>query len=215
VSGPVRYKLAVFDFDGTLANSGEWLMGVLSEMAPRFGFKPIQLQDHERVRGFSSAQFLEHIDLPMWKLPPVINAIRKRALKDAHLLPLYPGVKEMLRDLKTAGIGRSVVSSNSEEAIRIALKDAAELVEDFTCGASLFGKASKLKQVLRRAKIQPREAIYIGDEVRDAIAARKVGMAFGAVSWGYNRVEALRAENPDLIFDSMEEIARTLFLAAG
>ena len=49
--------------------------------------------------------------------------------------------------------------------------------------------------------------ISIGDEVRDIEAARAVGIACGAVSWGYAAPAALQALAPDHMFAQMEEIA--------
>jgi phosphoglycolate phosphatase len=207
----LRYRLAIFDFDGTLADSGFWLVGVLKELAPRFGFNAIKDEDHQRVRVFSSAQFLEYIDLPAWKLPGLMAAVRTRARRDAHLIPIHAGVDEMLAGLKAGGVTTAIVSSNAEAAIRVALgtKTSAN-VDYFSCGASLFGKHMKLRQVLRRSNIKAGEAIYVGDEIRDGTAARKVGMAFGAVSWGYNASEALAKENPNLVFESVGDVAAKL-----
>jgi phosphoglycolate phosphatase len=61
--------------------------------------------------------------------------------------------------------------------------------------------------VLRRAGVRVQEAIYVGDELRDGDAARAVGIAFGAVTWGYATPDALRALSPDRLFTSIEEIA--------
>jgi phosphoglycolate phosphatase len=52
--------------------------------------------------------------------------------------------------------------------------------------------------------------IAIGDETRDAEAARAVGAAFGAVSWGYASVDALRTHAPDEFFFSMDDIVAKL-----
>ena len=56
----------------------------------------------------------------------------------------------------------------------------------------------------------PRSAIAIGDEVRDIEAARAAGIACGAVTWGYAAPEALRAMQPDMVFERVEEIAPAL-----
>jgi phosphoglycolate phosphatase len=61
--------------------------------------------------------------------------------------------------------------------------------------------------VIRRADVVPAEVIAIGDEVRDIEAARAVGIACGAVSWGYAAPAALRALAPDHMFAQMDEIA--------
>ena len=56
----------------------------------------------------------------------------------------------------------------------------------------------------------PASAIAIGDEVRDIEAARAVGLACGAVTWGYAAREALIALEPDLLIERMEDIAPAL-----
>ncbi len=94
-----------------------------------------------------------------------------------------------------------------------ALGENAELIPQFACGASLFGKAAKFKDVLKRTGIAAADAICIGDEVRDGEAARQAGIDFGAVSWGYASTEALRQTSPALVFDSVAAICRA-YLAA-
>ncbi len=50
----------------------------------------------------------------------------------------------------------------------------------------------------------------VGDEVRDIEAARSVGMATAAVTWGCARESALREAGPDVVFQSVEELKRAL-----
>jgi phosphoglycolate phosphatase len=58
--------------------------------------------------------------------------------------------------------------------------------------------------------VAPEKVIYIGDEIRDAEAARAASVAFGAVTWGQHSVDALRAQNPDEFFNRVEEITNRL-----
>ncbi|HEX8905169.1 MAG TPA: hypothetical protein VF771_10030, partial [Longimicrobiaceae bacterium] len=102
-------------------------------------------------------------------------------------------------------------SSNSAANVRHALGAAnAGLIRYYGCGASLFGKRVKLRQVLRESGTPAGAAICIGDEVRDLHAARAEGIAFGAVAWGYTRLEALAALAPEEIFTRVDEIAERL-----
>jgi phosphoglycolate phosphatase len=64
--------------------------------------------------------------------------------------------------------------------------------------------------VIRRADVAPAEVISIGDEVRDIEAARAVGIACGAVSWGYAAPAALQALAPDYMFEHVRDIADIL-----
>ena len=72
----------------------------------------------------------------------------------------------------------------------------------------MFGKASKIRRVAR--KMGTAHAIYIGDEVRDAEAARAADVAFGAVAWGQNRMELLQDQDPEECFHTPAEIAQKL-----
>jgi phosphoglycolate phosphatase len=60
---------------------------------------------------------------------------------------------------------------------------------------SVFGKASRIRAVLKACGVAPADALYIGDQATDAEAARKAGVAFGAVHWGYATIEALREQD--------------------
>jgi phosphoglycolate phosphatase len=47
----VAYKLVIFDFDGTLADSAGWLFGVLNQVADRYGFRRVDEAEIAMLRG--------------------------------------------------------------------------------------------------------------------------------------------------------------------
>jgi len=112
----------------------------------------------------------------------------------------------MLRTLADNGVQLALVTSDSEANAREKLGSAAALFSHFDCSASLFGKAAKFRRVIRRAGVDPAQAIAIGDEVRDIEAARAAGIACGAVCWGYAAPAALRALAPDFVFERLEDV---------
>ena len=63
---------------------------------------------------------------------------------------------------------------------------------------------------MRRFGLKRAQAICIGDEDRDAKAAAKAGIAFGAVTWGYSTPEALAAHGPARTFLAMPDILSIL-----
>lgn len=206
----LTYSLAIFDLDGTLADSFPWFLRVVNDVAREFDFRAVAAEDVERMRRLSSRDILKSLDVPRWKVPRI--ATRMRALKRAHLneIPLFPGVPAMLAALSDAGIRLALVSSDNEANARLQLGDKAELFTDFACGASLFGKASKFRRIVRRAGVSPAETITIGDEMRDFDAARAAGIAFGGVAWGFAEPSALRALAPDEWFEDIAEVTRKL-----
>ena len=185
----------------------------MNDVAREFSFRAVTPDDVERMRGLNSLDILKSLDVPLWKLPRI--AARMRALKRAQLddIPLFPGVPAMLAALTDAGIRLALVSSDNEVNARLQLGADAALFSDFSCGASLFGKASKFKRIVKRAGILPANTIAIGDEMRDFDAARAAGIAFGGVAWGFAAAQALRALAPDAWFDNVDEITRRLAAA--
>jgi phosphoglycolate phosphatase len=205
------FDLAIFDFDGTLADTFPWFIRVVNGVADRYGFKRIEECETQMLRGCSAREIVAHLGVPIWKLPMIARHMRRLAAQDPNAAHLFAGTRRMLEDLSSAGIRIAVVSSNAECNIRRALGPATSgLVERYACGASIFGKGAKFKRVLKEAGVPARRAICIGDEIRDHEAAQAAGLAFGAVAWGYTTREALQRLSPDLMFDRMDEIAATL-----
>lgn len=205
---PVTYRLAIFDFDGTLADSYPWFVRVVGAVAEEFGLRPVGAEERQLLRGCHPREIIARLGVPLWQVPRIARRMRQLKAQEAHRLPLFPGVADLLHDLARRGVPRSIVSSDSEANIRLTLGPGhARLIDHYACGAGLFGKPPKLREVLRRHGMRAAEALYVGDELRDAEAARAVGIAFAAVTWGYSTPEALRAQRPDRLFASVPEIA--------
>jgi phosphoglycolate phosphatase len=206
-----KYELAIFDSDGTLADTLPWMRSVFNELADEHGFRRVEPDEYERFRDLHGAALRKALHLPLWKLPRVVTGMRRKMARHVDRFSVFPGVSEMMRCLSETGLQQAIVSSNSEANVRQILGPRnSSLVNHFGCGASLFGKSARIRSVLRRSRVALGNAIYIGDEIRDAEAARAAGVVFGAVAWGQHSAEALRAQKPAEFFNSVEDIAMTL-----
>ena len=210
-----NYALAIFDLDGTLADSFPWFLRNVNEVADRFGFRRVVEGEVEMLRHASTRDILAHLKVPRWKLPFIARHTRRLKTEQAASIPLFDGVDKMLSVLAACGIRLALVSSDSEANAREKLGACAGLFTDFDCAASIFGKPAKFRRVLNRADVGAAQAIAIGDETRDIEAAQAVGIASGAVTWGYAAPNALRALGPDLMFERMEDIVRELGVTGG
>ena len=206
----MKYHLAIFDSDGTLADTLPWMRSIFNELAEEHGFRRVEPHEYDRFRDLHGAALLRELGLPLWKLPRVMSSMRRRMAAHTGSLSLFPGLSETLHRLVTAGVQLAVVSSNSRENVERVLAGDRKLITHFACGVSMFGKAAKLRQVLRLSGVQKQHAIFIGDEIRDAEAAHKVQIAFGPVTWGQHSLPTLRAQNPTEIFSTVREIADKL-----
>lgn len=202
-----KYKLAIFDFDGTLADSFPFFLSVFNDLAGQHGFKQIDMAAVPGFRHCSARQMMKHVGLPQWKLPLVAASFTSMMKREAANIRLFAQVDEMLLHLSNEGVHLSVISSNSyDNVFRVLGPENKKLINHFECGMSIFGKASKIKKLLKETGIPPNHAIYIGDQVTDLEAARKAGVAFGAVAWGYGAIESLRSHSPEQEFGHISAI---------
>jgi len=200
----------IFDLDGTLADSFPWFRRHVNDVADRFKFRRVADDDIETLRHAGSREILAHLEVPLWKLPRIARYMRRLKAAQIAEIGLFDGAETMLRALTASGMRLALVSSDSEANARRQLGDAAVLFSHFDCAASIFGKPAKFRRVLRRTGTSAARTIAIGDEVRDIEAARAAGIACGAVTWGFAAPTALRARQPDLMFEQMDDIARSL-----
>jgi phosphoglycolate phosphatase len=192
----MTYRLAIFDFDGTLADSFPFFLSVFNTIADRHAFRRIDVARAGELRHLGVRQVMDHVGMPAWKLPLASKTFMAMMQDSAHAISLFDGIADALRHLHDRGVLLTVVSSNSEHNVRAVLgAGLAALVARFDCGMSVFGKASRIRGVLKACGVAPVDALYIGDQATDAEAARKAGVAFGAVHWGYATIAALRAQD--------------------
>jgi phosphoglycolate phosphatase len=207
----MRYRLVIFDFDGTLADSFPWFIRVVNDIADRYRFKRIEPHEVDTLRTMGARELMRRLGVAHWKMPFIARHVRQRKSKELDQTRLFDGVDQMLARLSDADIGLALVSSNSEGNVRAIFgDDIANRFQYYECGVSMFGKSARFGRVLRQSDTPACDAICIGDEIRDLDAARRRGIAFGAVAWGYTAPDALIAHSPDVVFRSIDEIADRL-----
>lgn len=206
----MRYRLAIFDFDGTLADSFPWVISAMDDVADRFKFRRVREGELEELRHCDAREVMRRMGISRWKLPMIARYVRTRMAADVDQIKLFPGAAEMIEELARAGVKLAVVSANGEQTIRTVLGPHAARFEAYAGGVSLFGKRGKLLRMTRLTGIPASQTMVIGDEIRDLNATRKARMAFGAVSWGITRPEAMVSAGADVVFARMADIAPTV-----
>jgi len=208
---PMKYRLVIFDFDGTLADSFPFFLRTVNALAEQHHFRQVDAERVDMLRQYDAKRILKELHVPIWKVPMVAASFRKSMAKHLDEIPMFAGVTEMLHALSQKGIILSLVTSNSyENVVKILGKENMSLMFHPQCGTALFGKSSKLKNILRKTGINPENAMYIGDELRDQNAAQADNIDFGAVAWGYTKADALMEHSPTVMFYRVEEIAQKL-----
>ncbi|MGE7908592.1 HAD-IA family hydrolase [Lysinibacillus xylanilyticus] len=200
-------KYIIFDFDGTLADSTAVFASAWNTIAQKYKFKGIELKEIESLKKLSIAERSKLFDFPMYKLPmilPQFYRLYRQSLNDVHL---YDGIKEVLMEIDKKGYKILIISSNSQENILEFLKlNNIHCVSKVLSSTRIFGKDKVIKKFLKDSGITPSEVFYIGDEQRDIVACKKVGVPIIWVSWGYDAIEVVQHEEPEYKVNTPQEI---------
>ena len=201
------YKYIVFDFDGTLVDSRALFIALYNELAAKKGYKPMTAENLQHLRTLSIPERCRLLGVPMYKIPFLIGPIMKRYGQSLDSLQFNPGVEEMLAGLSQNKLLYAVLSSNSKKNIEafFSLKGVAG-PRDIFCSRSIFGKHVLLDKFLKAKSLKPSEILYVGDELRDIEACRKIGVPVAWVSWGYDTEEALKNNKPDHVIHEPADI---------
>jgi phosphoglycolate phosphatase len=203
----MSYSLAIFDFDGTLANSFAQFIRALNDAADKYTFRSIGEREIEVLRQQDASKALKYLGVGEHKLPFISRYVRSRMMKDISQISLFEGADHLLEQLAARGVMIAIISASRPADVRRLLGTRNEkLVQHFACGAAFLSKRLKLRQIVRRSNVVSLECILIGDQITDLLAARAENISFGAVSWGFNSGEALKKNSPDFQFESMGEV---------
>lgn len=204
----MKYPLVIFDFDGTLADSFPFFVEAQHALASRHGFNAIENDRVDALRRLGTRELLRELGFPTWKVP-IVAADFIRMMRGAPPVPLFPGIAQVLRHLRESGARLAILTSNSVENVRRVLDaELMEAIELMDGGAHVLGKHRRIARMLKQARADASQAIYIGDQVSDGEAARRAGVAFGAVGWGYAHADTLRAMGAEEFFETVPELGR-------
>lgn len=200
-------KYIIFDFDGTLADSTAVFASAWNTLAQKYKFKGIEFKEIESLKKLSMAERSKLFDFPMYKLPMILPQFYRLYRQSLNEVYLYEGIKDVLMEIDKRGYKILIISSNSQENILEFLKmNGIQCVSNVLCSNRIFGKDKVLKKFLKDSSSSASDVLYIGDEQRDIVACKKVGVPIIWVSWGYDSIEVIQQEEPEYKVNAPKEI---------
>ncbi len=202
----MNYRLVLWDFDGTLADTLRMAVAIYNRIAPKHHALP--MTDPEAMRELTTREILRRHNVRCHRFPFLIREFLAEQSRTMPQTRLHAGIKETLESLTSAGLRHGIVSSNSEANIRVCLEEnGVQNQFEFVVGIGrLFGKKRGLKQALKLAKLSPQEVLYVGDETRDIRAAHQVRMPIAVVTWGVNSQSLLVEHHPEHILTTPQDL---------
>ena len=200
-------KVIIFDFDGTLADTIDILLSITNRLSAEFGFKSATKEELAQLSNLNSWQILQYSGISIFKFPLLIRRLKAELHSEVPHIQLFPGIKEVLLELKRRGFQLGIITSNSRENVLGALeKNGLQDTFTFIYSGSTFGKHKVINKWLRIENIHTEKVVYVGDEIRDIDAAKKTGIKVIAVGWGFNSPQALAAQNPNFLIERPQEL---------
>ncbi|HSR18747.1 MAG TPA: HAD family hydrolase [Ignavibacteriaceae bacterium] len=208
-----KYKGIIFDIDGTLTSTNELIFASFNYVAEKY-----------LNRTFSYKQLIsffgptEDVILRQW-----CGENYEKARKDYydfytehhHLADLYPGIKEIIKDLKTKKIFLSVYTGKGKNAAAITLKKLGiynyfDLIITGDDVKEHKPSPEGIHIFLEKYKLKKEEVLMIGDAIADIKAARKAGIKIASVTWDSNAKEEIMKLGSDYVFNTVEELKEHL-----
>lgn len=200
----------IFDFDGTLANTVDLNFSVYNELALKYRLNQITKEDLCALKEKSTQEILSALGVSKFMAAFVIADGRRRITKYIKSLRIDPGIASLVRQVHSQ-LKVGIVSTNSRKNIEYFLQYNDLHDYDFIVGSvGLLGKRHALSKIIKKQNLRPGHVLYVGDEIRDIIAARACGLIAVSVSWGYNSMQALSAHQPDYLVESPKEFLSIL-----
>lgn len=202
-------KAIIFDFDGTIADSFELVLDLYYELT---GHPPFTQEEIAEYKGLTMRKAMKVVHLSPRQIPLLIIKGRAQMGQRLHEVKPFHDMKSVLQTLHEEGNLLLVMSSNSHQNVETFLKSHKlnSYIDTVYGGVGLLSKASALRKVLRQNKLDANKCFYVGDEVRDIVAAKRAHVRSVAVTWGYNNETILARKKPNIIAKTPDDLLRKL-----
>ncbi len=208
------YKVAIFDFDGTLVDSTPGIVDVMKVVVDEYGFAPEILDEWALLVGVPLPKQMEII-MPEKSADFHLEvANRYRAIYDTmaiEICPPFPHMFTMLQSLKEAGVVITIASSKRRNLVEIVLDhhNVAHYFKMVVGAADVENHKPHPESVhmtLEQLSIPLDHAVVIGDSIFDLDMAKNAGVDAIGVTTGLHSKEMLAKSEPTHIVDSLHEV---------
>lgn len=214
----MKYKLAIFDLDGTILNTLDDLADSCNVILRKYGFPEHTNEEIKYMVGNGIPKLIERA------LPPQTDKkIFEKVLADyisyydghcAIKTAPYPGIVDAVKLMKSWGMRVAVNTNKVQAAAETLCKQYFPGLFDIVAGGA-FDIPPKpapdgVNKILTNEKLSPKDAVYIGDSDVDVQTGKNCGLAEIGVDWGFRGGEFLKAHGASTIVYNCQELISAL-----
>ena len=209
------YETILFDLDGTLTDSG---LGITRAVQYALGQMGYDVPPRESLFSFIGPplhkSFRRHCGIGEEEAVEMVRQFRVYYNEMGGILEneVYPGIRELLSDLKQAGKRLMVATSKPQAAAELVMHHFGldEFVPEIIGGTDDPRRNTKGKVIawaLREYGVDPATAVMVGDREHDIQGAAENGIPAIGITWGYGDRAELEGAGAAAVFDSPAETA--------
>lgn len=210
------YKYILFDFDGTVFDTVEGITKSARYALNKFGIEA----ELDFLRQFAGPplvdKFMEVYDFTKEQAEQATIYFKERYQPiGLHECCIFPGIKEMLQNLRDAGFVLGIATSKPQHLAEKLLQgeNMTELF-DVICGSGGLGNNDTKESVLRRAMetlgADPEASVLVGDTKYDVLGARACGIDCIGVRYGYAAEGELEEAGAKYIVDDIPALEKLI-----
>jgi phosphoglycolate phosphatase len=215
------YKAVIFDLDGTLLDTVQDIADSVNLALASFGWQQYSLNEYRKLVGAGLDELLvsllsnyaqDETFFQKFRME-VVNHYTQRL---THKTQPYPGIQQLLGELREWGIPRAVLSNKAhdktEQVVNHFFK--AHLLSPVVgAHANLPLKPDPLgaQKIAEKLELRPSQILYLGDTPSDMETATRAGMLPLGVEWGFRPANELIAggaydnlTHPNKLWDYLE-----------
>ncbi|MCF2950401.1 HAD-IA family hydrolase [Paraglaciecola aquimarina] len=209
----MKYKVIIFDWDGTLMDSVGKIVECIQDSARHLGLPVPTSNEAKQVIGLSLVQAMQQL----FALPDIKSAEKVadqykyfsvRHYQESS--PLFDGVVELLTRLKSKGYKLAVATGKGRKGLNQGWQhsNTKQFFDSSRCADDAQSKPSPdmLQQILAELNIEPHQALMVGDTSYDMAMAESIGMDRVGVSFGVHDKQTLNQHAPIAIIDSIGDL---------
>ena len=214
----MKYKLAIFDMDGTILSTLDDLANGVDYALSENGL-PARSKQETRAALGRGVRFLIEQSVPAGLSDAEISKVEDDFLKYYKVHSMdntrpYDGIVELIKEVRASGVKTAVVSNKIDSAVK-------ELCANFFEGAFdvAYGERvgiprkpdpKPINAIIDEFGLSKNEVVYIGDSEVDLLTANNAKIDHIIVTWGFRDRAFLEQNGAKNLVESMEELKKEI-----
>lgn len=219
------YRACIFDLDGTLANTLYSIAFFSNQALKKCGYPPIPEENYRKIVG-------DGADTQIRRMLTAVSGGRTFTEREAevlkgvysslyesdptHLIREYPGMRETVAELKTAGFATAVLSNKPDawtRAIVFSLfpEESFDLCFGQRPGVPRKPAPEGALSIAEKFRLPPKEILYIGDTNTDMRTGSNAGMDTAGAVWGFRGRRELEENGAVYLLKTPMEILPVMY----